>query len=139
MAPAGAPARALPTPERRETELRPARPPRRPARAPSRVARLSHRSLATRLVVFFVLVAALGAGRVALSFAVVQKNLATDAVASRLRAVQANNQYLAERAATLSSALTVRNVAQKRYHLGVATNVRFITVHPRSTATGTRR
>jgi cell division protein FtsB len=138
MAPAGVPARALPAPDRREIEQRPARPQRRPERAPSRAARLSHRSLATRLIVFGVLVAVLGAGRVALSFAVVQKNLATDTVAAQVRTVQARNQQLAEQAATLSSALTVRNLAQKKYHLIVAPDVQFITVHARRAATGAR-
>jgi len=144
MAPAGAPARALPAPDRRETERRsPARPQRRPARAParapSRAARLSHRSLATRLIVFGVLVAGLGAGRVALSFAVVQKNLATDGVAGQVRSVQARNQQLAEQAATLSSALTVRNVAQKKYHLAIAPDVVFITVHAHHAGVTKRR
>ncbi len=142
MAPAGAPARALPAPDRREVERPAARPARRPARAPShapsRASRLSHRSLAARLIVFCTLVAALGAGRVALSFAVVQKNLATDTVASQVRSVQASNQQLAEQAATLSSALTVRNVAQQKYHLGVATSVQFITVHPHRATTHAR-
>jgi hypothetical protein len=138
MAPAGAPARALPAPDRRETERRPSRPERRPQRAPSRVARLSHRSLATRLIVFGVLVAVLGVGRVALSFAVVQKSLATDAVAGQVRAVQAGNQQLAEQASAMSSALTVRTIAQRKYHLIVAPYVQFITVRPQHPASRAR-
>ncbi len=138
MAPAGASARALPAPDRREIERPPARPQRRPERAPSRATRLSHRSLTTRLIVFGVLVAALGAGRVALSFAVVQKNLATDTVAGQVRVVQARNQQLSEEAATLSSALTVRNLAQKKYHLIVAPDVQFIMLHAHHPATHTR-
>ncbi len=53
-------------------------------------------------------------GRVALSFAVVQKNLQTDAIARQYRVVDAQNQQLAETAAGLSSALAVRNVAVKQ-------------------------
>ena len=62
-------------------------------------------ALPARLVVFGVLLAVLAVGRVTLSFAVVQKNLQTDAVARQLHVVQAQNQQLAETAATLSSAL----------------------------------
>jgi iron-sulfur cluster repair protein YtfE (RIC family) len=83
-----------------------------------------------RLVVFGVLLAMLSVGRVALSFAVVQKNLQTDAVATRYRTVAAQNQQLGETAASLSSALTIRNTAINRYHLIVSSNVQFVTVRP---------
>jgi len=130
MTPAGAPARALPAPARREPERRPTRvPQRRPSGSPARASRLSRQSLTVRLVVFVVLLAVLAVGRVTLSFAVVQKNLQTDAVARQERVVDAANQRLAERAATLSSALTVRNVAMDKYHLIVPPDVQFITVH----------
>ena len=136
---AGAPARALPAPARREPEHRPTRAPqRRPGAPPTRASRLSRQSLTARLVVFVVLLSLLAVGRVTLSFAVVQKNLQTDAVARQERAVEAANQRLAERAATLSSALTVRSVAMSKYHLIVSPDVQFITVH-RHAATHTGR
>ena len=130
MAAAGAPVRALPAPVRREPEQRPARAPqRRPGSTPGRASRLSRQSLTARLVVFVVLLSLLAVGRVTLSFAVVQKNLQTDAVTRQERIVQAANQGLAERAATLSSALTLRNLAMTKYHLIVSPDVQFITVH----------
>ena len=67
--------------------VRPAPP--RPSPRPRR------RSLPVRLLVFGMLLAMLAAGRVALSFAVVQKNLQTDAVARRFRVLDAQNQQLA--------------------------------------------
>ena len=78
---------------------------------------------------FVVLLSLLAVGRVTLSFAVVQKNLQTDAVTRQERIVEAANQGLAERAATLSSALTLRNLAMNKYHLIVSPDVQFITVH----------
>jgi hypothetical protein len=82
-----------------------------------------------RLVVFGVLLAMLSVGRVALSFAVVQKTLQTDAVATRYHAVAAQNQQLGETAASLSSALAIRNTAINHYHLIVSSDVQFVTVH----------
>jgi len=129
----GAPARALPAPARHEPEHRPTRvPQRRPSSTPARASRLSRQSLTARLVVFVALLSLLAVGRVTLSFAVVQKNLQTDAVARQERAVEAANQRLAERAATLSSALTVRNIAMSKYHLTVSPDVQFITVRWRT-------
>jgi hypothetical protein len=82
-----------------------------------------------QLVVFGVLLAMLSVGRVALSFAVVQKTLQTDAVATKYHAVAAQNQQLGETAASLSSALAIRNTAINRYHLIVSSDVQFVTVH----------
>jgi cell division protein FtsB len=139
---ASARARSLPAPDRREDERRPVgAPQRRPASAPAARPRSRRRlqALPTRLVVFGVLLAMLATGRVALSFAVVQKNLQTDAVARQFHVVQAQNQQLAETAANLSSALAVRNVAMTRYHLIVPPDVQFITVHPGHSGTRTGR
>ena len=139
---AGARARALPAPARQDDERRPVgAPQRRPATAPAAGPRPRRRlqALPTRLVVFGVLLAVLATGRVALSFAVVQKNLQTDAVARQFHVVQAQNQQLAETAANLSSALAVRNVAMTRYHLIVPPDVQFITVHPGHSGTRTGR
>ncbi len=84
------------------------------------------------------MLALLAVGRVTLSFAVVQKNLQTDAVTRQYRALDAENQRLAETAAGLSSALTVRNLAVNKYHLTVSPTVQFITIHHRGTTTQTR-
>jgi cell division protein FtsB len=139
---ASARARSLPAPARHDDERRPGgAPQRRPASAPAvgRRPRRRLQALPTRLVVFGVLLAILATGRVALSFAVVQKNLQTDAVARQFHVVQAQNQQLAETAANLSSALAVRNVAMTRYHLIVPPDVQFITVHPGHSGTRTGR
>jgi cell division protein FtsB len=125
---AGAPARALPAPDRRETQRRPVDAPQRRtsvARKPQR----RRQPIMARLVVFGVLLAMLSVGRVALSFAVVQKNLQTDAITRQYRAVYAQNQQLGETAASLSSALAIRNTAMNRYHLIVPSDVQFVTAH----------
>jgi cell division protein FtsB len=136
---AGASARPLPAPARHESERRPVgAPQRRPAVvAPAPRRRL--KSFPARLLVFGVLLAVLAAGRVTLSFAVVQKNLQTDAVTRQYRAVDAENQQLAETAAGLSSALAVRKLAVKKFHLIVSPSVQFITVHPARLGTHARR
>ena len=127
MAAAGAPARTLPAPER-ETQARPvAAPQRRPGAA--RRPRADRGPFMRRLVVFGVLLAMLSVGRVALSFAVVQKTLETDTVAAKYHSLAAQNQQLGETAANLSSALAIRNTAIDRYHLIVSTDVQFVTVH----------
>jgi len=137
---AGASARALPAPERRERERPPVvAPRRRPGRAPAPSPRSRLQSLPARLLVFGALLAVLAAGRVALSFAVVQKNLQTDAVTRQYHVVDAQNLQLAETAAGLSSALAVRNLAVNRYHLIVSPDVQFITVHRRHTGAHARR
>jgi cell division protein FtsB len=135
---ASAPARSLPAPARHESERRPAGvPQRRPGAAAAPRRRLQ--SLPARLLVFGVLLAVLAVGRVTLSFAVVQKNLQSDAVTRQYRAVDAQNQRLAETAAGLSSALAVRSVAVNKYHLIVSPSVQFITVHPRHAARPVRQ
>lgn len=140
MPAAGASARPLPAPARRETERRLVdAPQRRPAGASAPAPRTRGHSLPARLLVFGMLLAVLAVGRVALSFAVVQKNLQTDAVARQYRALDAQNQQLAETAAGLSSALAVRNVAVKKYHLIVSPSAQFITVPAGHTGTRTRR
>ena len=68
-------------------------PPAAPAtpsgrRAARAAPRRRAQSLPARLLVFVVLLAVLAVGRVALSFAVVQKNLQTDAVARQYRVVE---------------------------------------------------
>jgi len=139
MPAAGASARSLPAPARRETERRLVDAPQRRPAAAALAPRPRRHSLPARLLVFGMLLAVLAVGRVALSFAVVQKNLQTDAVARQYRALDAQNQQLAETAAGLSSALAVRNVAVKKYHLIVSPSAQFITVPAGHTGTRTRR
>jgi cell division protein FtsB len=143
---AGASARPLPAPARHDGERQPGgAPQRRPVHGPVAAPRPRPRPrrrlqpLPTRLVVFGVLLALLAVGRVTLSFAVVQKNLQTDTVSRQFHVVEAQNQQLAETAATLSSALAVRNAAVIKYHLIVAPDVQFITVHPGHSGTRARR
>ena len=139
MPAAGASARPLPAPARRETERRLVDAPQRRPAAAALAPRPRRHSLPARLLVFGMLLAVLAVGRVALSFAVVQKNLQTDAVARQYRALDAQNQQLAETAAGLSSALAVRDLAVKKYHLIVSPSAQFITVPAGHTGTRTRR
>lgn len=62
-------------------------------------------------------VAVLAAGRVAMSFAVVQKTVATDAVASEERRVAAENAQLQEELAHLGSIVRIRSIAENRLGL----------------------
>jgi cell division protein FtsB len=118
-----------------------------PARRPS--ARGSERSRATtasaprahsrrvsrlpaRLVVFVACLSVLAVGRVTLSFAVVQKNIQTDAVVREYRGLDAENAQLAEQAAGLSSSLAVHDIAVRRYHLAVPARVEYVTVPARA-------
>lgn len=108
MAAAAAPARpapgAVPVP----------RPARRPAPAGARHARrlAARRARALRLfVVAVVVVTALAVGRVAVSFAVVQKSLATDAVARQTVRLDAENARLREEVARLAAAGRLRQLA----------------------------
>jgi hypothetical protein len=120
-------AAALPSP-RREEEGRP-REERRRSPAPLLHGRLKAR-LPVRVLVFVVCLALLAVGRVTLSFAVVQKNLQTDNVVREYRRLDMQNQQLAEKAAGLASSLKVRNLAVKRYHLVLPSNVQWVTAHP---------
>jgi hypothetical protein len=137
LAPAASAARPLPAPRRQEDDERRGAPRRRPGA--TRAPRPHLKALPVRLLVFGVLLAVLAVGRVTLSFAVVEKNLQTDAVVREYRRVDAQNQQLAERAAGLSSALAVRNTALKRYHLVVSPSVQFVTAHRGKTKTSPTR
>ena len=140
---AAAHARAEALPARRPgADERPAVRPaerRRPGAATGPRYRRRLAPLPLRLLVFGILLAVLAVGRVTLSFAVVQKNLQTDAVTHQYRVVKAENQRLAEKAATLSSSLAVRNTAIDRYHLVVSPTVQFVTVHPHRLTGGNAR
>jgi cell division protein FtsB len=109
-------------------------PPRAPRpslqRAPRRRSRPQARArLSWRLGAVLVCVALLGIGRVALSFAVVQKSLQTDAVVRAQGQLASENQSLSEEVARLSSSIRIHNVALNRLGLVAATNVQYLTVH----------
>jgi hypothetical protein len=135
---AHAEARAFPVPAApaRETR-RPAvrdgqRPgPVRAAPAPRAGSRRLSR-LPARVLVFVACLALLAAGRVTLSFAVVQKNIQTDAVVRQYRDLEAQNAQLTEQVAGLSSSFSVRNIAVRRYHLAVPERVEYVTVPARA-------
>jgi hypothetical protein len=56
------------------------------------------------------------------------------------RRLDTQNQQLAEKAAGLASSLKVRNLAVKRYHLVLPSNVQWVTAHPaRGGSTTARR
>ena len=67
--------------------------------------------------VFIVCLAALGVGRVALSFAVVQKSLQTDTVKIEARRVEAENADLAAAVTRLGSTKRIRAVAESQLGL----------------------
>jgi cell division protein FtsL len=112
-------ARALPA---RQPRLRPL--PGRPARPvvwlPS--------SLARRLIMFGICVAVLAGGRVALTFAVVQKNLQTTAVIAQQRAVREENMALAADVTAASATARVQRLAVTKYKLVPADNVQYLQV-----------
>ena len=97
--------------------------------APAKRARLAF-NLPMPLLAFVVCLAALGVGRVTLSFAVVQKNLQTDTVVRESRQLAVQNAQLKEEAASLSSSLALRNIDMKRYHLVVPSRAEYVTVPP---------
>jgi cell division protein FtsL len=116
------------------TERRPARPAAR--RAPQTRQRAAQRARLTRLfVVFVVCLTVLAVGRVALSFAVVQKSLQTDAVAREERRLSAENQQLAEQIANQGSSVNIRKIAETQLGLVDPTHVAYLKVHRTATAT----
>jgi hypothetical protein len=87
-------------------------------RAPRTRRRAAQRSRLTRAFVAFVIVlTVLSVGRVALSFAVVQKTLQTDAVVSEERRISAKNDQLEGDLATLASSLRIRHIAESQLGL----------------------
>lgn len=95
-------------------------------RAPRTRRRARQRSRLLRAFVAFVAaLTVLAVGRVALSFAVVQKTLQTDAVVSQVRQVSAVNQNLQEQVATLSSTVRITHIAQSQLGLVAPTHVLF--------------
>lgn len=63
-------------------------------------------------VVFVAVLTVLAVGRVALSFAVVQKTLQTEAIVREERRITAKNDQLREEVARLSSTSRIRHIAE---------------------------
>jgi len=132
MAAAAQARQARPAPRPRDDAARTVtRPTAR--RAPQARARAARRARVTRVfVVFAVCLTVLAVGRVALSFAVVQKSLQTDSIAREEHRVSAENAQLAEELAQLGSTIRIRHIAENE--LGLvdvdARNVEFLKVVP---------
>jgi hypothetical protein len=117
MATAARHARASTSSPRYEQEPR-AEAPAYAYRAPRTRKRAAQRSRLTRAFVAFVVVlTVLAVGRVALSFAVVEKTLQTDAVVSEERRISAKNDQLEGTRADLGSALRIRHIAESELGL----------------------
>jgi len=96
-------------------------------RAPHTRRRAVQRSRLTRAFVIFVgCLTVLAVGRVALSFAVVQKTLQTDAVVREERRVTARNAELEGVAANMASTVRIRHIAQSQLGLVDATHVIYL-------------
>jgi cell division protein FtsL len=121
--------RGSPAPRRSPAPHRssPAAPARSPRKRQSRALQVQ---LTRLLVAFVIAVAVLGIGRVALSFAVVQKTMATEAVAAEQRRVVAENAQLAADVTRLSSMTRVRAIALRRLDLVPPSGVVYLTVDP---------
>jgi cell division protein FtsL len=112
-------ARRAPAP-RREPEERPATPTYA-YRAPHTRRRAAQRSRFMRTFVVFVgCLTVLAVGRVALSFAVVQKTLQTDAIVREERRVSDKNGEIREEVARLSSTMRIQHIAESQLGLVVA-------------------
>ena len=85
-------------------------------------------------MLFAVCLALLAVGRVTLSFAVVQKNLQTEAIVSQQRSVAADNAKLEQEIARLSASPRIRQLAMERYGLVPAQGVVYLT--PEATGDG---
>lgn len=108
-------------------EPRVVRPRRAPARA--RQAQLVPRARAVRLFfVFVICLAVLGVGRVALSFAVVQKSLQTGSVKIEQRRIEAENADLAAQVSRLGSPTRIRHIAESQLGLVPADRPVYLTV-----------
>jgi cell division protein FtsL len=78
------------------------------------------------LVAFAVCVALLAVGRVTLSFAVVQKNMETEALVREQRALRSENARLQEQLAGLMATPRLRELAIERFGLVPAQNVIYL-------------
>jgi cell division protein FtsB len=125
MATAARHARAATPAPRHEQVARP-ETPAYAYRAPRTRKRAAQRSRLTRAFVAFVIVlTVLAVGRVALSFAVVQKTLQTDAVVREERRISAQNDQLEGTLSDLGSALRIRHIAQSQLGLVDASHISY--------------
>ena len=93
-------------------------------RAPRTRKRAAQRSRLMRTFVIFVgCLTVLAVGRVALSFAVVQKTLQTDAIVREERLISDKNDQLEEQLAQLGSPVRVRHIAETQLGLVDATHI----------------
>jgi cell division protein FtsL len=107
---------------RREQEARP-EAPAYAYRAPATRRRAAQRSRLMRTFIIFVgCLTVLAVGRVALSFAVVQKSLQTEAIVREERQVSDQNAQLREKVAQLSSAPRIEHIAESQLGLVKATH-----------------
>ncbi|MBN2205170.1 MAG: hypothetical protein JW767_09135 [Thermoleophilia bacterium] len=127
---ASAQARASAAPARSRTGAAPApRPSSSPAPARAPRSRPATHTRAVRLfTVFLIALTTLAVGRIALSFAVVQKTMATEVVATEQRRVVAENAQLAADATRLSSMTRVRSIALRRLGLVPSSGVVYLSV-----------
>ena len=95
-------------------------------RAPHTRRKAAQRSRFMRAFVIFVgCLTLLAVGRVALSFAVVQKSLQTDAIVREERRVSDQNAQLQEKVAQLGSPVRIRHIAETELGLVDATHVAY--------------
>jgi len=129
-------AAAAPRPAPRyEDEPRVVRSRRSPAKGFSVEPALRARA-ARFFFVFVICLAVLGVGRVALSFAVVQKSLQTDAVKIEQRRLEAENADLSAQVSRLGSTMRIREIAQSRLGLVLAERPVYLTVRTGAAASG---
>jgi hypothetical protein len=95
-------------------------------RAPRTRARAAQRSRLMRTFVIFVgCLTLLAVGRVALSFAVVQKTLQTDAIVSEERRISDKNDELEGKLAQLASPVRIQHVAETELGLVLASHISY--------------
>jgi cell division protein FtsL len=117
-------ARRAPAP-RREQEARP-ETPAYAYRAPHTRRRAAQRSRFMRtFIVFVACLTVLAVGRVALSFAVVQKTLQTDAIVSEERRISDKNDQLEGKLADLGSPVRIQHIAETELGLELATHIAY--------------
>ncbi len=122
MATAAQHARRAPAPTREQDARTQA--PAYAYRAPHTRRKAAQRSRLMRaFVIFVVCLTLLAVGRVALSFAVVQKSLQTDAIVREERRVSDQNAQLQEKVAQLGSPVRIRHIAETQLGLVDASHV----------------
>ncbi|MGO8685062.1 MAG: hypothetical protein ACLQUT_10865 [Thermoleophilia bacterium] len=98
-----------------------------PQRRSRSLARPAQRALPRRLFVLVILLAILAAGRVTLSFAVVQKSLQTSAATSEVARLTADNTQLSNQLVALTATSHVRAMAVNKLHLVPVVDVQYLT------------